>query len=549
MARGTKLAGESSPFSLGMWIAILEALAKYKLFWVLLVAFQTIRGMIKHYWITLMLAGTLILWGFTGTSIINVLAVASFIVLVALVLIVWLFGGSWKTPYYYMRLKFGWRKAMFGAGLRDREHSKVIPDHYHVRPVTGGLSMRVDLRSVGRGIADLAAEENEVAEVLGAHRGAVGKRKPGIATFVVLWEKELSVFTESQTRKANAAIAESKGDRSKIVFGKTSSGPALLSLLVPLLIIGVSRSGKTTIVKAACQGLRLQKIPHQFYVIDPKGGIALQELENAPNTVAYTKSPAGAKSVIGKAFAEMERRFIVCRERGVDHLDVDEDYPAQVIIIDELLQMPDEVLDVSPGSMLAGILSMGAAVGIVCIAGSQLPQADVIGRVRDLFPQRICLRTSGPDMTDACLGRRAEMNGAKCSQIPASVPGTGYFFSEEEYGLRRFRSIEPSGSFVDGPVVVKERINSNKPCCVYKYYNAVGRAWYFGHALDPEQRAKQHSVTKFWWVHVDHTRTQIIWYENTAAAAEAEIAAIKLEDPVHNRQHRRLEGGKDEDEA
>ena len=550
MARGSRLAGESSPFSLGLWIAILDGLAKYKLFWFLLVLLQTIRGLFKHYMITLGIISTLVLWYYTGTDIITVFGVALALAIIVIVGIIWVLGGSWKTPYYYLCLKLRWRKAMFGNGLKNRENTKIVPEAYHIRPAPGGLQVRVNMGRVGRGIADLAAEENEVAEVLKAHRGNVGKHKPGIALYTIQWDKELSVISASESKKAAADAAAATGDSSRIVIGKGASGPTLLSLKVSLLIVGVSRAGKTTIIKAVCQGLRRQKIPHVFNVIDPKGGIALQELEYAPNTVAYTKSGSGAPSVIRNAYDDMQRRFEVCRELGEDHLDVSEEYPLVVIIIDELLRIPEDMLDVNTSNPLAEILANGAAVGIVVIAGSQLSQVDAIGRVRDLFAQRICLRTSGPDMTDACLGRRAEMNGAACSKIPASTPGVGYIYSETEYGLRRFRSIQPEGSFVDGPVVLKTReSNANRRCAVYKYYNAVGRAWYFGNAYDPHERANQHAVSKFWWPHVDHNRTEILWYTNKAEAEEAESAFIAAEDPVHNQKGRVLEGGKNEESA
>lgn len=544
MPRG-KLAGDSSPAQLGLWIAISEWLAKFPLFWWILIILVIVRNIFKHYLVTLTIIGVGILWYLTGSDIVTVLEVTGIISFIIISSVIWLMGGNWKTPYYYLRLKYNWRKAMIGSALKDREHPKRVPEYYRVRPVSGGLTMRVDMRKCGRGVLDLAAEENEVAEVLGAYRATTGKYKPGVAQYTVSWNKEVNFITPRESQKAMSE-AGADGDRSKIVIGKLQGGgPAFASMLVSLLVVGVPGSGKTTIFKAICQGLRRQKIEHEFYVIDPKGGIALQELEHAPNTVAYTKSGQGAKTVIGKAYAEMQRRFDVCRELGVDELPNigSKEFPAQIILIDELLRLPDELTTADVANPLAEILANGRAVGVVVDGASQLAQVDALGRIRDLFGQRICLRTSSPDMTDATLGKRAELNGAKCSLIPASTPGVGYIFSEEENGIRRFRSVKPEGSFVEGPVVLNGP-SANRPYALYKMYNALGTPWRYGITDDPDRRFKQYASTTFWFMHADQNRTTIDWYSNKEEAARAETIAIDADQPVHNEQGRkRLDSG------
>lgn len=71
---------------------------------------------------------------------------------------------------------------------------------------------------------------------------------------------------------------------------------------------------------------------------------------------------------------------------------------------------------------------------------------------------------------------------------------------------------------------------------LYRLYDAAGSLLYVGISADPEYRWKQHSWgadSSTWWPQV--TRKAVEWFPNRDAAYEAETAAIKAEDPVHNR--------------
>jgi prevent-host-death family protein len=70
---------------------------------------------------------------------------------------------------------------------------------------------------------------------------------------------------------------------------------------------------------------------------------------------------------------------------------------------------------------------------------------------------------------------------------------------------------------------------------VYRHFNAAGRLLYIGMTDEPLRRNEQHAFDKPWWSEV--ATTELAWYPTREAAAEAEIAAIKAEDPLHNRLH------------
>lgn len=75
----------------------------------------------------------------------------------------------------------------------------------------------------------------------------------------------------------------------------------------------------------------------------------------------------------------------------------------------------------------------------------------------------------------------------------------------------------------------------NARTALYRLLAANGRLLYVGIAANPDSRWGQHSTNQKWWV--DVADRKIEWFPNRAAAAAAEVAAIKAERPLHNIQH------------
>jgi hypothetical protein len=76
-----------------------------------------------------------------------------------------------------------------------------------------------------------------------------------------------------------------------------------------------------------------------------------------------------------------------------------------------------------------------------------------------------------------------------------------------------------------------------RPHSVYKFFDASGQLLYVGitnHALN---RWSSHATTKTWWNKV--VSSTIEHYPSQSAAREAEKTAIRVERPLHNRQHNR----------
>lgn len=509
----------------------------------------SIRGIFRHYLLNISFIAIIFLWYVYGLSL-WWLAICSVVGL-------WVFGigsywlimgGRFKTAWWYLILIYRWRHAVVNVGLgsRDKLH---VPRISRVRPIKDGLRFRVNMRCAGRVVNDLKAEADDICEVIGFQRVQVFGLSPGIARMVLLWTKEqISQSTVSDSvdfGSTTRSDLNNHGDHTRLRFGKTPSGEATLSLVTSLLIVGLSNTGKTNILKAIMHGLTRQEIPHKDYVIDDKGGVSFTELEHSPNTVVYCDRAGGADAVIDRAHRDMWERAAKMRKRKIagnnEKILPSDEYPLCIVWIDELLLLTSQIKAGVEGK-LSELAIVGREFMFVAVACSQGSQIKLLGNIRDAFPQRICLATGSTGTTDACLGDNAESNGgAKCSQIPLSMPGVGYYKNEDGRGYTRFRADEVKGSLLTGIVGVDvPDKNSNKRCAVYRYYNVTGRAWYFGKAFNPEERAKRHAVNSLWWGSVDHTRTKIDWYINEAAALEAETQFIQAEDPVHNQRKRNL---------
>ncbi|MFC3386898.1 FtsK/SpoIIIE domain-containing protein, partial [Couchioplanes caeruleus subsp. azureus] len=99
--------------------------------------------------------------------------------------------------------------------------------------------------------------------------------------------------------------------------------------------------------------------------------------------------------------------------------------PLHLIVIDELAPLlkywPRRTRDKIEDS-LGLLLTQGRAVGYIVLGAIQEPTKDSF-TVRDLFTRRLALRLPTESHTDAALIEKAVDYGARCHEIPESLPG------------------------------------------------------------------------------------------------------------------------------
>ena len=363
-----------------------------------------------------------------------------------------------------------------------------------------------------------------------------------------------------------------------VPLDRQSAHGAFITLDRSILIGGENGSGKSNLVWHILDTANRYNIPYRLHVIDPKGGVEMQDLTQSPYILNYVDRSAKAEPLITKVRKLMDQRLDDMTARGTKKNIPTEQNPLHILIIDELLLLPNQLKE-GVGSELAEILAVGRAASFIVVACTQLGQVDSIGRIRDLFAQRVCFAVRTQEMTDAILGTSATKDGATAHLL--TRPGDGYVFSEDSdhekyffrfrapfitdtlfvalakpapkeekfpHPIRDRKAIAPrdhqlttttqpqlrdSGVFVDEPVNLTTR-----KAAVYQLYAFDGTPMYTGKAVSPKSRLKQHKQnSQPWFDQCDLSKTVITWYPTESDALDAEKQAIKAYRPIYNQIH------------
>lgn len=139
--------------------------------------------------------------------------------------------------------------------------------------------------------------------------------------------------------------------------------------------------------------------------------------------------------------AEMQAAAEVAGERGERDHEPSPSTPLNLIIIDELAPLleywPRTIRD-KIMEALGLLLTQGRSLGYLVIGEIQEPTKDIF-KIRDLFQRRIALRLPTEAHTDAALTEHAVDRGAKCHEIPESLPGAAYELIQGEKTATRNR--------------------------------------------------------------------------------------------------------------
>jgi S-DNA-T family DNA segregation ATPase FtsK/SpoIIIE len=163
----------------------------------------------------------------------------------------------------------------------------------------------------------------------------------------------------------------------------------------------------------------------ELWGIDPKA-MELAAGEPLFARMAY-KNPADYAATLEDAVAVMRERQV--RLRGVTRLHQPcPGEPLIVIVIDELAALSyvnERELRRRIDNALGLLLSQGRAVGVSVVGAIQDPRKEVLP-ARDLFPVRVGLRVAEADLVRLVFSPGARDRGARCDEIPHSLPGVAY---------------------------------------------------------------------------------------------------------------------------
>lgn len=195
-----------------------------------------------------------------------------------------------------------------------------------------------------------------------------------------------------------------------------------------LLVAGTTGSGKSEFLKAVLASLAARMTPEQvrFRLIDPK-----RVTFNVPDNCPYLGGPVvydgdEALPVLEQCVGEMERRYKLLQQRGVDHvrkLTGADAVPRWVVAMDEFADlMTDKSTKKELEPLLKRLGAKARAAGIHLILGTQRPDASVVTPV---------LRANLPGKIGLMVGSERE------SKLFLDDPDAAYLFGKGDLVWKR----------------------------------------------------------------------------------------------------------------
>jgi S-DNA-T family DNA segregation ATPase FtsK/SpoIIIE len=462
--------------------------------------------------------------------------------------------GIIRGLWYITKFRNLWPQAARTAKLGDSSRRKHRPPPIKsieiANPKGTSIKVALDLGQYGNTSDDLERQAERILAVLDANSFNIQKLSPGRAAFTVNWGERPTPSLEPFMYTDENALPPF------VDLDANRQGDATIDLYRSVLIGGETGSGKSNDIWVMLAELNRKGIPYKLSVIDPVGGVELDELEFAPCTRRYADRPGQADQLVREFHRDFDQRLQSMKQRSIrKHVPTPEE-PFEILIIDEII-VCKEMIKGGAQSPLGDILATGRKANFVVWACTQLGQKEVITHIRDLFPQRICHRTRTEELTDCILGTHATRDGAICHRL--HDPGAGYMYTDELKAFIPFRTphIIHTRSIANGGVPLEPEPLTRKPNrFTTRYSSTNGRTStmfvyqlfdspiatvpvYVGISNNPNRRFKEHQADKVWFHTIIHQRSIITAYPDYQSAKEMETHLITTHNPKYNIAERR----------
>lgn len=356
----------------------------------------------------------------------------------------------WAGPYMGVK----WRDLCDVTDLAKEHRRKGITMYPRVVKVQA-FSPHVDLVHIhpakGQSIRAFESRLDDITAGLKAERVALEPLTRGRFVMIV---QRTEPFTEVIPAPDMPEHAK-EVDPARLYVGEDEYGNDWTESLVGtssfLLVAGAVGSGKNSIPLALLRGLApwIRNGLCKVWIIDPKQleFAALKPITvngNAYATVEKGGNGAACLELLEDYISDMERTQRRIMEMGVRSVPISEEFPLNVLIVDEVASLVAYTDDANARGItakLARIASMGRTTHHSMVVTTVDPGKDVI-EFRDLFPSRICLRVSSSTQPNMVLGEDARERGAIADEIPLDdrYIGIGYAQDERTKTPRRVRA-------------------------------------------------------------------------------------------------------------
>ncbi|EGG49109.1 FtsK/SpoIIIE domain-containing protein [Streptomyces griseoaurantiacus] len=281
-----------------------------------------------------------------------------------------------------------------------------VPRRGFIRPTSGGFVLLVRLLP-GQVPEDFVKSAPAMAESWQVHAVRVTSWRPGVVRVVASASDPLVAPRVPKQRGPGHLLRVSVG------VLETGAAWALDLRRVPhWLIVGATRSGKSTLINALVAGLAPQ--PVALVGIDCKGGMELSLYE--PRLSALATNREQAVRLLAALVDLTLDRMTVCRAARVRNIwglpEKKRPVPI-VVIVDEIAELflvasrseKDEAH--AAGTALIRLAQLGAALGVFLVVAGQRVGSDLGPGVTALRAQlggRVCHRVADPGTAEMALG-------------------------------------------------------------------------------------------------------------------------------------------------
>jgi S-DNA-T family DNA segregation ATPase FtsK/SpoIIIE len=198
-----------------------------------------------------------------------------------------------------------------------------------------------------------------------------------------------------------------------------------------LLIGGEPESGKSVAQSMITATAALDPTA-TLHGIDGKGLVELGIWRDSMENLVAT--PTEALALLNDLRGVMDVRYSHLYEGGIRKITRADNLGLHVLVIDELALFTSGGTKAQREAFteaLRDVISRGRAAGIIVVAATQRPSADVVPtQVRDLIGYRWALRTSTPQSSDMILGAGQASAGYSSAKVAAATRGVGYLLAE-----------------------------------------------------------------------------------------------------------------------
>ncbi|RBM16907.1 FtsK/SpoIIIE domain-containing protein [Streptomyces sp. PT12] len=212
------------------------------------------------------------------------------------------------------------------------------------------------------------------------------------------------------------------------------------------LIVGATRSGKSTLVNALVAGLAPQRVA--LVGIDCKGGMELALYTRRLSALATDR--AQAVTLLGALVGLTQDRMTVCRKarvRNIWSLAEQERPVPVVVIVDELAELflianrTEKEESQAAATALVRLAQLGAALGVFLVVAGQRVGSDLgpgVTALRSQLGGRVCHRVADSGTAEMALGDLNPDALHAAQSIAPGAPGTAVLASAD--GWERARS-------------------------------------------------------------------------------------------------------------